>query len=73
MTAIMDKVMNDIQTLTPSEKGFLVQYVISSLDTQQDENSNEEWELLAKKRYEEIETGKTQAESWDNIKQQIGI
>jgi hypothetical protein len=51
MTTVMDKVMHEIKTLTPREKGFVAQYIIASLDTHQDENSTREWELLARKRY----------------------
>jgi len=71
MTATMHKVIDEIQTLTPTEKGFVAQYIISSLDTKQDENSTKEWASLAKERYEELSSGKVEAVSWDSIKKQI--
>ena len=71
MTTAMDKVMHEIETLTPREKGFVAQYIIASLDTCQDENSTREWELLARERYEDIVSGKVETVSWDTIKQQV--
>ncbi len=71
MTTSMNKVMDEIETLTPREKGFVAQYIIASLDTHQDENSTKKWELLALKRYEDIVSGKVETVSWDDIKQQV--
>ena len=71
MTTVMDRVMHEIETLTPREKGFVAQYIIASLDTRQDENSTREWELLARERYEDIVSGKVETVSWDAIKQQV--
>ena len=73
MTATMNRVMNDMQTLSANEKGFVVQCMISSLDTKQDENSTKEWASIANKRYEDIKSKKVQTISWDEIKQKVGI
>jgi len=73
MTATMNQVLNDVQTLTPTEKGFVVQCMISSLDTKQDENSTQKWEELVKQRYNDVITKKVETVSWETIKQQVGV
>lgn len=71
MTIAMNKAIEDLQELTPNEKGFVAQYLISSLDTIQDIDAQSEWAKLAKKRFEVLENGEVEAVSWENIKNQI--
>lgn len=71
MTLALDKTIQDIQELTPSEKGLVAQYLISSLDSVQDIGAEHEWAELAKSRFESLEKGKVQAVEWDSIKKQI--
>ncbi len=71
MTIALNKAIQDIQELTPSEKGFVAQYLISSLDSAQDTDAQNEWADLALKRFESLENGEVKAVSWDSIKNQI--
>lgn len=71
MTIAMNKAIEDLQELTPTEKGFVAQYLISSLDTVQDVDAQSEWAGLAKKRFESLENGEVQSVSWESIKNQI--
>lgn len=71
MTLALDKTIQDIQELTPSEKGLVAQYLISSLDSVQDVDARHEWAKLAKSRFESLEKGEVQAVEWDSIKNQI--
>ena len=71
MTLALDKAIQDIQELTPSEKGLVAQYLISSLDSVQDADALREWAELAKSRFESLEKGEVQAVEWDSIKNQI--
>jgi len=67
----MDRVIDDIQTLSQNEKNNLIKYLIVSMDETHDKNSDELWANLAKKRYDDIQLGKVQTVSWDKIKQEI--
>jgi len=71
MSQIIDRVMNDIEHLSASEKSFVAQCIIPSLDNHQDGNALSQWEKLSKKRYDELKSGKVQAVSWEEIKSKI--
>jgi len=71
MTAKMNQVMSELETLSASEKGMIAQYLIASLDNREDENSTEQWAELSKNRYESLVSGEVQPVSWDKIKQNI--
>ena len=71
MTAKMNQVMSELETLSASEKGLIAQYLIASLDGKEDENSTQQWGKLAKNRYDSLESGEVKAVSWENIKQNI--
>ena len=71
MTVTMNNVMNDIETLSSSEKGFIAQYLIASLDSIQDEDATQKWAELAKGRYDELKSGEVKAVSWEHIKKNI--
>ena len=60
MTIAMNKAIQDLQELTPSEKGLVAQYLISSLDSVQDIDVQSEWADLAMKRFESLENGEVQ-------------
>ncbi len=40
MIATLSRVIDEIQTLSPKEKGFVAQCILSSLDSPQDKNSS---------------------------------
>lgn len=67
----MERVIEDVQSLSTNEKNNLMKYLIASLDETHDNDSEQLWANLAKQRYEEIESGKVQTVSWDSIKQQV--
>ena len=71
MTKIMDRIVNDIQELSQNERNDLVKYLIASMDTIHDENSEKQWANLAKNRLDDIESGKTQTQTWEQIKHNI--
>lgn len=71
MTVAMNKAIQDLEELTPAEKGFVAQYLISSLDTVHDEYAQKEWAELAARRFESLEKGDIEAVSWESIKNQI--
>jgi len=48
MTATMNNVMSELETLSTSEKGMIAKYLIASLDEKHDEDSTQAWATLAK-------------------------
>ena len=71
MTTVLQKVVNDVQKLSQSEKNNLLKYLIASMDDTQDADSDQAWADLAEKRLDEIKSQKVQTLNWDQIKQQI--
>jgi putative addiction module component (TIGR02574 family) len=71
MTMAMNKTMQDLQSLSPSEKGLIAQYLLFSLDSVQDSDAHDAWAKLTKIRYEELKSGKTTAVSWESIKNKL--
>ncbi|MEA3352708.1 MAG: addiction module protein [Campylobacterota bacterium] len=71
MTKIMDRVIEDVQVLSMSEKNYLMKFLIASMDETHDNDSDIQWANLAKKRYEDIDSKKVQTVSWDHIKKQV--
>ncbi|MEA2029364.1 MAG: addiction module protein [Campylobacterota bacterium] len=71
MSQIMDRVISDIEHLSASEKSFVAQCILSSLDNHQDSDALHQWEELSKKRYDELKSGKVQAVSWEEIKSKV--
>jgi len=71
MSATLNDVINEIASLTPSEKGFVAQFLIASLDRDHDVDSEEVWAHVAQKRYDELRSGSVEAVSWDRIKTSI--
>lgn len=59
------------KNLSANEKALLAHCLISSLDCVQDEGVEEAWGQLAKKRFEELESGKVQGVSWGEIKNEL--
>lgn len=71
MTKIMDRIVNDVQELSQDEKNYLVKFLIASMDKSHDENSEQQWADLAKSRLSDMESGKIETQSWEQIKQRI--
>lgn len=70
MTKIMDRVIDDIQTLSSSEKNTVMRCLVSSLDEVHDD-ATQEWAELSKNRLEEITSKKVIPKSWDEIKKEV--
>jgi len=45
--------------------------LICSLESKHDDNVDEEWRRLAKKRFIELESGAVKGVSWENIKKEV--
>ena len=71
MTKVMNRVIDDIQELSQDKKNNLIKFLIASMDEKHDENSENEWLELSQKRYEEIQSGQVQTQSWNEIKQRV--
>ena len=71
MTKVMNRVIDDIKELSQDEKSNLIKFLIASMDEKHDENSENEWLELSQKRYEEIQYGQVQTQSWNEIKQRV--
>ena len=71
MTKVMNRVIDDIQELSQDEKNNHIKFLIASMDEKHDENSENEWLELSQKRYEEIQSGQVQTQSWNEIKQRV--
>lgn len=71
MTKVMNRVIDDIKELSQDEKSNLIKFLIASMDEKHDENSENEWLELSQKRYEEIQSGQVQTQSWNEIKQRV--
>ena len=71
MTKVMNRVIDDIKELSQDEKSNLIKFLIASMDEKHDVNSENEWLELSQKRYEEIQSGQVQTQSWNEIKQRV--
>ena len=71
MTKIMDKVVNDIQELSQTEKNDLLKYLIYSMDDTHDIDSEKHWADISKKRFDEIKSSKVETVNWEDIKQKV--
>jgi putative addiction module component (TIGR02574 family) len=71
MVADIKQVIEDIKKLSADERALIAHCLISSLETKQDENVEEAWSDLAKKRFAELPSGKVKPGSWDEIKAKV--
>ena len=60
-----------VKQLNHNDRAFIAHCLISSLDTQQDEDTEMAWAELAQKRYEELVSGKSESVHWEDIKKKI--
>ena len=63
--------LESTKSLTASEKALLAHCLISSLDSIQEEGVEEAWGQLAEKRFTDLESGKVQGISWNEIKKEV--
>lgn len=65
------EIIESSKNLSASEKAFIAQCLISSLETRHDDNVEQAWRDLSQKRYEELIGGKVEPVSWGEMKQRI--
>jgi len=66
-----NQVIESAKDLNPQERALLAHCLISSLETQQENNAEDAWAEVAEKRYQELVSGKVEAVSWDDIKKEV--
>lgn len=71
MSARLDQVIEKTKEFSANERATLARCLISSLEQQHDEDVDAAWADLADRRTEEIESGKVEAISWDDIKNRL--
>lgn len=67
----IEQVIESTKKLSSSEKALLAHCLISGLDTIQDEGVEEAWAELAKKRFDDLASGRVKGVSWGNIKDKL--
>ncbi|MEL7893933.1 addiction module protein [Vreelandella neptunia] len=71
MTMRLEQVIQETKGLSANDRALLAHWLISSLETQHDEGVDAAWLSLAEQRLDELETGKVQGVSWEEIKGQL--
>jgi putative addiction module component (TIGR02574 family) len=71
MATKLKQVIEDIKKLSANERALVAHCLISSLETQQDENVEEAWAELAEKRYTELVAGEVEPVSWEEVKKEV--
>lgn len=67
----IQQVIESTKQLSASDKAFVAHCLISSLDSQSDENVDTVWAEVAQKRYDELVSGNVEPVSWQTIKKNI--
>lgn len=67
----MQQVIKDMAHLNSREKATIAHCLIASLDTEQDEETNQAWDDLAMKRFAELVSGDIESVSWDSIRKEV--
>jgi len=71
MATKLKQVIENIKNLSADERALVAHCLISSLETQQDENVDEAWAELAEKRYAELVSGEVEPLSWEEVKKEV--
>ena len=71
MSENFKQVLEDVKQLNPSERALVAHCLISSLETEIDEEVDLAWAELAEQRYNDILSGKVKPVTWDEIKKKI--
>ena len=71
MSEKFKQVIENIGDLTLDERALIAHCLISSLETKYDDSVDEAWGVLAKKRFQELESGAVKGVSWSDIKNNI--
>ena len=67
----LEQVIQETKGLSANDRALLAHLLISSLETQHDEGVDAAWLSLAEHRLDELETGKVQGVTWEEIKGQL--
>ena len=65
------QLIENAKLLSPKERAFIAQCLISSLETKQDDYVDNAWADIAQKRYDEISNGEVNPVTWEEIKKAI--
>ncbi len=68
MSDKMKQVLENINELSPLEKGTLAHYLISSLDQTNNDDVDDAWAELAEARLSQLESGEVKPITWEKIK-----
>ena len=71
MATKLKPVMENLKKLSADERALVAHCLISSLETQQDENVDEAWMELAEKRYAKLVSGAVRPCSWEEVKKEV--
>ncbi len=71
MSSAFNQVIQNIEELNSDEKALVAHCLISSLESKLDDNVDQAWSELAKKRLIELESGTVKSVSWESIKEQV--
>lgn len=67
----LEQDIQETKGLSVNDRALLAHWLISSLETQHDEGVDASWLSLAEQRLDELETGKVQGMSWEEIRGQL--
>ncbi|MGP9764921.1 addiction module protein [Halomonas sp. AOP13-D3-9] len=67
----LEQVIQETKGFSAHDRALLAHCLISGLETQQDEGGDAVWLSFAEQRLDELETGKVQGVSWEEIKGQL--
>jgi len=71
MSAAFDKVIDEIEELSPKEKALVAHRILESLDSQQDQGTEQAWKELSEQRLQSFNSGDVEGVSWNEVKQTI--
>lgn len=71
MSTKVEFLLNEALSLSSSERANIAHCLISSIDEPVEENVDQEWIGLAKKRLLELKNGEVKPVSWNEIKEKV--
>lgn len=71
MTIALEKMKKSALSMGIKDRAALALSLIESLDTDDQSDNDQLWIELSEKRFSEINTGKTQTTSWEQIKKNV--
>ena len=71
MSAVFKQVIENIKELSPNERALVAHCLISSLESENNEEVDGAWAALVEKRYLELESGSIKGVSWEDIKNEV--